>query len=39
MKDAGPVSFADDDLVDAEVPGMQWLVNAPTLWTVAVDGL
>ena len=32
-----PISFADDDLVAAEVPGLQWLLNAPKLDTVAVD--
>ncbi|MBP7203265.1 MAG: nucleotidyltransferase domain-containing protein, partial [Propionivibrio sp.] len=32
-----PVSFAEDDLVAAEVPGLQWLLNAPKLDTVAVD--
>ncbi len=32
-----PVSFADDDLVAAEVPGLQWLLNAPKLDTVAID--
>jgi len=32
-----PVSFAEDDLVAAEVPGLQWLLNAPKLDTVAID--
>jgi len=37
MHVSDPVSFADDDLVAAEVPGLQWLLNAPKLDTVAID--
>lgn len=37
MHEAEPISFADDDLVAAEVPGLQWLLNAPKLDTVAID--
>lgn len=37
MRDAEPVTFAEDDLVAAEVPGLRWLLNAPKLRTVAVD--
>lgn len=37
MHDGEPISFAPDDLVAAEVPGLQWLVNSPNLSTVAVD--
>ena len=32
-----PAKRADDDLVAAEVPGLQWLLNAPKLDTVAID--
>lgn len=32
-----PVRFSEDDLVAAEVPGLQWLLNVPALETVAVD--
>ncbi len=37
MHDGDPVTFAEGDLVAAEVPGLQWLVNSPKLATVAVD--
>lgn len=37
MQVSDPVSFANDDLVAAEVPGLQWLLNAPKLDTVAID--
>lgn len=37
MHEAEPISFANDDLVAAEVPGLQWLLNAPKLDTVAID--
>lgn len=37
MHEGGPVTFAEGDLVAAEVPGLQWLVNSPKLATVAVD--
>lgn len=37
MDEATPVRFAEDDLVAAEVPGLQWLVNAPKLEAVAAD--
>lgn len=32
-----PVTFSEDDLVASEVPGLQWLLNAPKLDVVAVD--
>lgn len=32
-----PITFADEDLVAAEVPGLQWLLNVPALETVAID--
>ena len=37
MHENGPVTFGADDLVAAEVPGLQWLVNSPKLDAVAVD--
>lgn len=37
MQVSDTVSFADDDLVAAEEPGLQWLLNAPKLDTVAID--
>ncbi len=37
MQVSDPVSFADDDLVAAEVPCLQLLLNAPKLDTVAID--
>ncbi|MBU1665180.1 MAG: nucleotidyltransferase domain-containing protein [Gammaproteobacteria bacterium] len=37
MHEGDPVTFAEGDLVAAEVPGLQWLVNSPKLATVAVD--
>lgn len=37
MHASDPVSFADDDLVAAEVPGLQWLLNAPKIDTVTID--
>lgn len=37
MHDSDPVSFAAEDLVAAEVPGLQWLLNAPKIDTVAID--
>lgn len=32
-----PVTFADNDLVAAEVPGLQWLLNVPPLEVIAID--
>lgn len=32
-----PVTFAGEDLVAAEVPGLQWLLSVPRLEAVAVD--
>ena len=32
-----PVTFGSADLVAAEVPDLQWLLNAPKLDTVAID--
>lgn len=37
MHETQPITFAADDLVAAEVPGLQWLVNSPKLAAVAVD--
>jgi len=37
MHEAEPVTFGTDDLVASEVPGVQWLLNAPHLEAVAVD--
>jgi len=37
MRQAESVTFADNDLVASEVPGQQWLLNAPKLEVVAVD--
>lgn len=37
MQEAEPVTFASDDLVAAEVPGLQWLLNAPKLNAIAID--
>jgi hypothetical protein len=37
MHESDPVSFAAEDLVAAEVPGLQWLLNAPKIDTVAID--
>jgi hypothetical protein len=37
MHAAEPVTFADNDLVASEVPGLQWLLNVPKLETVAID--
>lgn len=37
MDQPEPITFAANDLVAAEVPGLQWLLNAPKLDTVAID--
>ena len=37
MHESDPVSFAAEDLVAAGVPGLQWLLNAPKIDTVAID--
>ncbi|MBI1397186.1 MAG: hypothetical protein GC151_14535 [Betaproteobacteria bacterium] len=37
MQDGEPITFASDDLVAAEVPGLQWLINAPKLETCAIS--
>lgn len=37
MQECEAVTFAEDDLVAAEVPGLQWLLNAPKLNAVAID--
>ena len=31
------ITFSESDLVAAEVPGLQWLLNSPKLDTVAID--
>ena len=37
MRDSEPVTFSEGDLVASEVPGLQWLINAPKLDAVAID--
>lgn len=37
MREAQAITFADDDLVAAEVPGLQWLLNAPKTLAVVID--
>jgi hypothetical protein len=37
MHAGDPISFAAEDLVAAEVPGLQWLLNAPKIDTIAID--
>ena len=37
MRESEPVTFAEGDLVASEVPGLQWLINAPKLDAVAID--
>jgi hypothetical protein len=37
MHDAADISFAAEDLVAFEVPGLQWLLNAPKLEGIAID--
>lgn len=37
MQAAEPITFGPSDLVAAEVPGLQWLLNAPKLDAVAID--
>ncbi len=37
MQEAESVTFAEGDLVAAEVPGLQWLLNAPKLSAIAID--
>lgn len=37
MRDSAPITFGDDDVVAAEVPGLQWLNNAPKVEACAVD--
>jgi hypothetical protein len=37
MRDTAPITFGTDDLVAAEVPGLQWLINAPKVAACAVD--
>lgn len=37
MREAEPITFGAEDLVASEVPGVQWLLNAPHLDAVAVD--
>ncbi len=37
MHEAERVTFAKADLVATEVPGLQWLLNAPKLEAVAID--
>lgn len=37
MRDSEPITFGADDLVPSEVPGLQWLINAPKLDACAVD--
>ncbi|WP_242519014.1 GSU2403 family nucleotidyltransferase fold protein [Halochromatium roseum] len=37
LHEAEPITFADQGLVDAEVPGLQWLLSVPPLEAVAID--
>jgi hypothetical protein len=37
MRDSAPVTFGADDLMASEVPGLQWLINAPKLDACAID--
>ncbi len=37
MRAATSVTFAEADLIAAEVPGLQWLLNSPNLEAVAID--
>jgi hypothetical protein len=37
MLSADPVRFAADDLTASEVPGLQWLLNAPKIEALCVD--
>ena len=37
MRTSTSVTFADADLVVAEVPGLQWLLNSPNFEAVAID--
>jgi hypothetical protein len=37
MRASNSVMFAEADLVAAEVPGLQWLLNSPNLEAVAID--
>ena len=37
MRDAAPITFSAGDLVASEVPGLQWLINAPKLSGCAID--
>jgi hypothetical protein len=37
MRQADPITFADNDLVASEVPGLQWLLNSPKLLATVID--
>lgn len=37
MRQAEPVTFSDNDLVASEVPGLQWLLNAPKVMATVID--
>lgn len=37
MRQADPITFAENDLVASEVPGLQWLLSAPKVSTVVID--
>jgi len=37
MQESEPIPFAPDDVVASEVPGLQWLINAPKLCACAID--
>lgn len=36
MRESVPVSFTTDDLVAAEVPGLQWLMNSPKFTAICI---
>jgi len=37
MRDSQPITFGEGDLVAAEVPGLQWLLNAPGIEAFPID--
>jgi hypothetical protein len=36
MNQNTPITFAENDLVASEVPGLQWLLNSPKIKSVAI---
>ncbi|MDP1605176.1 MAG: nucleotidyltransferase domain-containing protein [Rhodocyclaceae bacterium] len=37
MTESAAISFGEDDLVAAEVPGLQWLINSPHIAETVID--